>query len=105
VSTIPQVGSATRNIALRQKTARALMLEHLRLDGIVLFLRRVGYGQILVGSEMKIALMYLGDSVRAREPLRVVGLAGPTTRLRISISSSASGTVFGIGEEFMSASQ
>jgi hypothetical protein len=81
------------------------MLEHLRLDGIVLFLRRVGYGQILVGSEMKIALMYLGDSVRAREPLRVVGLAGPTTRLRISISSSASGTVFGIGEEFMSASQ
>jgi hypothetical protein len=76
------------------------MLEHLRLDGIVLFLRRVGYGQILVGSEMKIALMYLGDSVRAREPLRVVGLAGP-----ISISSSASGTVFGIGEEFMSASQ
>jgi hypothetical protein len=81
------------------------MLEHLRLDDIVLLLRRVDYGQILVGSEMKIALVYLGDSARAGEPLRWEGLAGPTTRLRISISSSANGTVFGIGDEFMSACQ
>src|SRR5262249_18372896 len=35
---------------------------------------------------------------------RWVGLAGPTTRLRMSISSSANGAVLGIGEIFIRAS-